>query len=737
MAFRRLLDLIVFLLIIAGSLSPYSRADQTLPTPSIVVTHHPGGGKAVTFTFTPPGPVRSLHLAGTFNHWSSSAHPMTGPDREGRWALTLPLPDGSYAYKFVINASEWVPDPLNPLKISDGHEGYNSILLLGPDARPADAMNLPPRVYTASPDFKTPEWARHVVWYQIFPERFRNGRKSNDPDGPLFPWRASWFTIQPWEKGTFYDPIAWERRCGGDLQGIEKKLDYLQDLGVSAIYLNPVFEAPSLHKYDAVTYLHIDDNFGVKGITSFSGEDWLDPSTWRWTPSDKVFLNLVRECRKRGMHVIIDGVFNHVSDQNLAFLDVKRKGRHSSFTDWFDVISWKPFVCKGWADFAMMPEFHEGPDGFPPSLEKHLMDVTTRWMDPNGDGDPSDGVDGWRLDVPFDINRPFWERWRRHVKSINPDAYLTGEIWGNPGEWLTGDAFDATMNYDFSRISQNFFIDRKNRITASVFHQRLNDLLSSIPEPARPVMQNLFDSHDTDRLASQIKNPDRPYDGANRLQEEDGKNYDVSRPRREHYEILRLMAAFQMTWVGAPMIYNGTEVGMFGPDDPSNRKPMLWSDLEPYENPEEDFVDRDLFQYFQRLVAIRNTCPALREGLFHKALADDAADVYAFWRWFPEPVSDLCLVVLNNSPEFRDVSIPGVLSDDASSSPLMPLHEGVVFDDLLASPAKIVRARMPHAEERWNTMELRQGKEISIAVREGAIRIGLKPRTAAILQRRK
>jgi cyclomaltodextrinase / maltogenic alpha-amylase / neopullulanase len=689
---------------------------------SIRAERSPDGKYKVTFIYNPGGLGKNVCVVGSFNHWKKSLNQMKGPDKNGNFSTILILPSGTHHYKFVIDDKRWVHDPLNELKLDDGHEGYNSVLLLG-DARINDVWQAPMSKAAIDPNFKTPGWAKNIIWYQIFPERFRNGTKKNDPDVKIIPWTSEWKKIQPWEKGTFYNPIVWNRRYGGDLQGVMEKLDCLQSLGVTAIYFNPLFEAPSLHKYDATTYMHIDDNFGFKGDQEGLEEDWFDASTWKWTKSDKYFIKLVKEIHKRGMYVIIDGVFNHVADINIAFLDVKKNGKKSKFADWFDIISWEPFKHQGWADFDMMPEFKEGPDGFTPSLTKHLFDVTSKWMDPNGDGDPSDGIDGWRLDVPFDVNRKFWKDWRDHVKSINPDAYLTGELWGSPASWLTGDAFDASMNYDFSRISQNFFIDKKNKISVTEFDWLLKELHNSLPLQSVYVMQNLFDSHDTDRLASQIINPDRPYDSENRVQDKSGENYDESKPSKDAYRVMKLMTLFQMCWVGAPMIYNGNEVGMFGADDPSNRKPMLWKDKEPYENPGVNFVDKDVLEWHRKCIAIRNTFPALRTGIFKTALIDDKSDVYAFWR--EEKAggnTEKILIVLNNSKEKRDISIN-----------MLDIPETSAFMDCISSKGKIYKSRIPFNKGKWNCIKYNTKKAKKYRIKDKKISISLEPKSAAIL----
>lgn len=315
----------------------------------------------------------------------------------------------------------------------DGRQITYTFVLADPDKRVSD-----PEVYTTrlekSAVFHTPEWARHAVWYQIMPDRFRSGTTDNDPD-PVRPWTSEWFTPSPWEPQdgqTFYKWYVFFRLYGGDIQGIEQKLAYLKELGVNAIYLNPIFQAPTHHKYDTDNYLHVDEHLGVVGDYDqvVAQEDLNDRSTWQWTESDRVFLRFIKKAHAMGFRVIIDGVFNHVGCNHPAFEDVKKNGQRSKYADWFDVVSWEPFKYRGWAGHDSLPVFQKSPDGLASeAVKQHIFNVTRRWMDPDGDGDPSDGIDGWRLDVPNEIPAPFWAEWREVVKSVNPEAYIVGEIW--------------------------------------------------------------------------------------------------------------------------------------------------------------------------------------------------------------------------------------------------------------------------------------------------------------------
>ena len=534
---------------------------------------------------------------------------------------------------------------------------------------------------------QVPAWAKDAVWYQIFPERFRNGDVTNEPtiDDVWLPtkrswqlsrWGGDWYALQEWKRATgmgFYD-IAFDRRYGGDLAGVIEKLDYLKDLGITAIYFNPVFDSPSLHKYDASSYHHIDANFGPdpKRDRALIRGETDSPSSWSWTSADRLFLELVREAHRRDIRIILDGVFNHCGIRFWAFEDVRKNQQRSTYAEWFDVTSWDDpltaadeFDYKAWWGFKLHPEFREDEKGFLPAVREHFFAITRRWMDPDADGDPSDGIDGWRLDVANDVSHVFWRQWRTVVKGINPQAYIVGEIWDDAANWLQGDQFDAVMNYRFSRAVVRFFIDTDERkLAVSEFDEELRDIRFAYPPEVNYVLQNLIDSHDTDRLASMIVNPNRRFDdNANPRQDPD---YAVRKPTEAERQVQRLILLFQMTSLGAPMLYYGDEAGMWGGDDPDARKPMVWPDL-AYDieashpiagrvrTPDPVAFDDSLHSYVRALVRLRHRHPALRRGDVQPVILNDDAGVYAFSRtWEDETV----LVVINNGESEQLVKIP-------------------------------------------------------------------------------
>jgi len=553
-------------------------------------------------------------------------------DRFQYWETELAPIEGDLEYTFVV---------------SDGGERASH-----PEVFRLEAAEAPALV--------TPDWAKNAIWYQIMVDRFRSGSEQNDPD-PVRPWTSDWTVPSEFEGRdgqTFWRWFVFQRLYGGDLQGVRQRLDYLVELGVTALYLNPIFQAPGHHKYNATSYLHVDEHYGVVGdyAEAEAQEDLLDPSTWTWTASDRVFLELVQELHGRGIKVILDGVFNHVGDQHTAFRDVREKGRASRFADWFDVRSWEPFEYAGWAGFGQLPVFKKSAEGFASiAVKEHIFAITRRWMDPDGDGDPSDGIDGWRLDVPNEVAQPFWREWRTLVKSIDPDAFIAGEIWDRADTWLDGRHFDSVMNYPFAATAVAWVGNEQRKLAASECDRRLAELRLAYPREANFALMNLVDSHDTDRMVSMMKNPDRDYDRDNR--EQDGAPYDGSKPGPVPYRRARLLALFQMTYVGAPMVYYGDEVGMWGADDPANRKPMLWKDLEPYSRGNQNRVDERHLAHYKQVIALRRGHSALRTGSFRTILTDDAQDVLAFVR---EDERELVLVALNASSRVARVALPAL-----------------------------------------------------------------------------
>lgn len=504
---------------------------------------------------------------------------------------------------------------------------------------------MPKPVSKRPPVFQVPDWAHDAIWYQIFPERFRNGDRRNDPQLSDFtnhavpgwrvvPWGMDWYGRDDWEKGQEFRKTVFLRRYGGDLIGIRQKLGYLRDLGVTALYLNPIFHAPSLHKYDGSSFHHIDPTFGpdregdLRALAA--ARETEDPATWIWTAADRFFIDFLADAHAHGLRVIIDGVFNHTGCECFAFRDLARHGRKSRYRTWYRIKEWKDdgtFEYEGWFGHKALPELNRTEHDLVPPVRKYVFDCTRRWMDPDGDGNPADGVDGWRLDVAFCVPHGFWKKWRKHVKAINPEAYLTAEIVGRADEFLQGDEFDAVMNYMWMYPTVNFFAPHGKGITTREFRRDHDAWRKAYPAACVPVLQNLLDSHDVGRVASMLENvrePIRefgPYFEFSRIHH--APDFRTGKPSARTWQALRQALVFQMTFPGAPMLYYGTEVGMWGANDPCDRQPMLWDDVvyEPETNGPHGAVPRStrqpeqkLLTWVKKVIALRHAEPALRRG---------------------------------------------------------------------------------------------------------------------------
>lgn len=528
----------------------------------------------------------------------------------------------------------------------------------------------------------TPSWAKDAIWYQIFVERFNNGDKTNDPtiestsvqnmkivppDGwQVSSWTSNWFERQSWEKNPSKD-FGWVlqyRRYGGDLQGVLDKLDYLQDLGVTAVFFNPINDAPSLHKYDARNYHHIDINFGPdpEGDKKIiATEDPANSSSWKWTSADKLFLRIIEELHLRGIKVIMDYSWNHTGTMFWAWQDILKNQAKSKYKDWYEISTFddpntpeNEFSYKGWYGNAYLPELKKveittpRENGLPyegninDGAKQHIFDVTKRWMAPNGK--ISKGIDGFRLDVAEQIGMGFWRDYRHYVKAINPEAYLVGEIWWqkwpnklmDPAPYVKGDIFDAVMYYQVYKPARSFFVNSDDKINAQQFVDSLNDQWQRIPQENVYAMMNVSSSHDSPRLLTDFYNTNRYKYHANPIE---NPSFKTGKPDKEAYQRLRLYLIHLFTTVGAPQIWNGEEMGMWGGDDPYNRKPLMWKGLNFERESRNNFqtgkkqfdkvaFNQEQFNFYKKLISIRKSEKSLTEGGLKFTLADGKKLVY-------------------------------------------------------------------------------------------------------------
>ena len=362
---------------------------------------------------------------------------------------------------------------------------------------------------------RTPAWVNDTVWYQIFPDRFCcGGTGKNDPD------------VLPWQTGK----VTNREKYGGDLEGIRQKLPYLQDLGITGIYLNPIMEAETNHKYDTKDYTKIDPSFGDDGTMK----------------------RLVSEAHERGIRIMLDAVFNHCGRKFAPWLDVQEKGRESEYADWFMVQDWDEIGKQGdtrdgrFYSFAFadwMPKLNTNNE----EVIDYFCKVCEGWI-------RKYDIDGIRFDVGNEVSHRFLKRMREHLKKIKPDIYLLGEIWHDASQWLAGDEYDSVMNYPLMSGIHDFFLDQT--MGKEEFEYMVNCCYTMYMQQNNNVLFNLLDSHDTERLMNRFHDLDKFYQ----------------------------QLAVLFTLPGSPCIYYGTEIAMEGGFDPDCRRCMPWNEIGTEEN---------------------------------------------------------------------------------------------------------------------------------------------------------
>ena len=659
----------------------------------------------VTLSYVATGSPQSIGVAGSFNSWNAGANPMRPQKDRVTWTVSLSLPPGVYAYKFVVNGSRWVADPNAPSQ-DDGSGNINSVLVVRPaeyDSIPGkkgdgritlsamrheatgayaqridishliltlrtrhddirscqvllpgesgkplpkvtmaqgdsdalfdywrgtvplvngaanlryafllddgaepqlyDVRNTPTSAHetphwftldlTQYPPFSVPDWVHDAVFYQIFPDRFADGDPSNN--------------------GT--DTIRWggppssSKRMGGDLKGIAAHLPYLQDLGINALYLTPIFTARSSHGYDTTDYHRIDPHFG--------------------TTAD--LKDLTTRMHLHGGHVLLDGVFNHTGVDFPGFKSLEKDGETSAYKNWYFVQSFPVNIqagqthYNGWFGSPWMPKLNVGN----PATRAYLLDVSTRWI-------RDVHIDGWRLDAADEVDHRFWQAFHQTVRKEDPNAFLVGEIWGNAHDWLQGDQFDSVMNYRFRGAVLDFFVNDK--FTPSQFDNSLARLRSDYPPAATGTMFNILDSHDTERIRTLCRN-------------------DWNRERQA--------VLFQMTYPGIPCIYYGDEVGLQGGRDPDNRRAMPWDPAQQ---------DKTILTFYKRLLGLRKAHAVLRRGDYHTLFADNNTATYGFLRTYGK---ERTVVLFNRSTRPQTFTLPATQIGEV---PLIDwLHAGVTL----------------------------------------------------------
>jgi cyclomaltodextrinase len=471
-----------------------------------------------------------------------------------------------------------------------------------------------------------PDWVQDAIFYQIFPDRF--ARSTRNPNDNL--------TFEPWDA-----PPTTHGFKGGDLYGVIERLDYLKDLGITALYLNPIFSSASNHRYHAYDYYTVDPILG----------------------GNRAFTELLEKAHKKNIRIILDGVFNHASRGFWQFHHVLECGDDSPYKDWFlfdpDRLSrkkhWGAYPSpheqrllqhedsitaigyRGWWNLPALPKFNTNS----PVVREFLFDVAEHWI--------KLGADGWRLDVPTEIDDDsFWQEFRQRVRKINSEAYIVGEIWHESPRWLQGDQFDAIMNYDVTKPCLAFFSGK--HLDLKVLHQQTNyhDIHYPIDahEFANRIDHNLH-----------LYKRDITYAQLNSLDTHDTPRFLSCSGGDKN--ALKLAWLFLFAYPGAPCIYYGDEIGIDGKHDPDNRKSFPW---------DENKWDKDLLHYVKELIKLRKKNPALRRGDFKRLWS--ANGVYAFSRSLDEKTFVIALNA-SEAPQQAEVRFDGkhpkVLLGEASN----------------------------------------------------------------------
>ena len=523
--------------------------------------------------------------------------------------------------------------------------------------------------FVVVPGFSTPDWAKGAVMYQIFTDRFYNGDKSNDVETNEYYYIGDYSQrVTNWDK--YPANMGVREFYGGDLQGVMDKLDYLQDLGVEVVYFNPLFVSPSNHKYDIQDYDYIDPHYGKivddggevlpNGVTDNSQATKYKKRTTdlkNLEASNELFIKLVEELHRRGMKVILDGVFNHCG----------------SFNKWMD----RERIYEGEEDYepgayvsadspyrSYFRFFKEGPENWPYNgnydgwwghdtlpklnyedsvkLENYILYIGRKWVS------PPYNVDGWRLDVAADLgrsneyNHDFWKKFRTAVKDANPNALILAEHYGDPSDWLKGDEWDTVMNYDAFMEPITWFLTGMEKHSDEAREELLGNIdnfigsmahhMSNMLTPSLQVAMNELSNHDHSRFLTRTNHM---VGRVEHLGAEAANEY-------VNKAVMREAVVMQMTWVGAPTIYYGDEAGVCGFTDPDNRRTYPWGR-----------EDHELIAFHKEAIRIHKEHPALRTGSLKILSGEENVLSYARFKG-----NDRIVIVINNRSERTEVKVP-------------------------------------------------------------------------------
>lgn len=523
--------------------------------------------------------------------------------------------------------------------------------------------------FVVVPGFSTPDWAKGAVMYQIFTDRFYNGDKSNDVETNEYYYIGDYSRrVTNWDK--YPANMGVREFYGGDLQGVIDKLDYLQELGVEVVYFNPLFVSPSNHKYDIQDYDYIDPHYGKivddggevlpDGVTDNSQATKYKKRTTglkNLEASNELFIKLVEELHRRGMKVILDGVFNHCGSFN-KWMDRERiyEGEEdyepgayvsadSPYRSYFRFFKEGPENWSyngnydGWWGHDTLPKLNYEDSV---KLENYILYIGRKWVS------PPYNVDGWRLDVAADLgrsneyNHEFWQKFRRAVKDANPNALILAEHYGDPSDWLKGDEWDTVMNYDAFMEPVTWFLTGMEKHSDEAREELLGNIdnfigsmahhMSNMLTPSLQVAMNELSNHDHSRFLTRTNHM---VGRVEHLGPEAANEY-------VNKAVMREAVVMQMTWVGAPTVYYGDEAGVCGFTDPDNRRTYPWG-----------HEDQELIAFHKEAIRIHKEHPALKTGSLK--ILDGEENILSYARFKGH---DRIIVVINNRSERAEVKVP-------------------------------------------------------------------------------
>lgn len=517
-----------------------------------------------------------------------------------------------------------------------------------------------------TPGFKTPDWAKGAVMYQIMVDRFNNGDKSNDVMTNEYAYIGRGVSkVENWMEPPAVDGTR--QFYGGDLQGVIDKLEYLEKLGVEVIYFNPIFVSPSNHKYDTQDYDYIDPHFGK--IVNDNGKlledgDNNNEHAQRYKvrttdlanleASNKLFVELVEKAHAYGIKIIIDGVFNHCGSFNKWMDKEKFYTKNKNYKSGAYISKDSPYNLyfkfledrwpdnnsfEGWWGFDTLPKLnYEGSK----ELCDYIIEVGKKWVS------PPYNVDGWRLDVAADLghsqefNHEFWKKFRKAVKEANPEAIILAEHYGDANSWLQGDQWDTIMNYDGFMDPVTWFLtgvdkhsDNSNpgmRGDAGTFKLTMQYQMSRMQNQSLLVAMNELSNHDHSRFLTRT----------NRMVGRVGTAGTAAASQDIDEAIFKQGVVMQMTLPGAPTLYYGDEAGVCGWTDPDNRRTYPWG----YENFE-------ILEFYRETIAIHRQHKVFKTGSY-KPLVEQR-DLLCYGRF---DMDNAAFVAINTSDTDKTVSIP-------------------------------------------------------------------------------